>query len=163
MQVSSRVWAAGRRAAIAAILMISGFTHVEAAGVVLFTNTCPAQSQTSQVVKDGVQAIKDAVDAGYSIRISQSDGAGAVWYEEIVALRLLNGPSTYLASGLLTVQPPQDGNGVPIWKNGFFMASVNTQGDYRWGQYLFGSDTWGLSSAWPVSTSTCIVTTWYKY
>ncbi|MBI4695834.1 MAG: hypothetical protein HY749_17650 [Gammaproteobacteria bacterium] len=151
--------------AFGAIVLLVSFSSRAQTPVKLFENTCPTTQQSQQSIQTGIQAIQNAVTDGSRIHVSMVDQDGAHYFAEISGIRVVvNGPgSVYYASGVLPMRPYIDGAPNLVSKNGWFVGGVDTNGLYYWGGYLFGTDTWGTSTASSnaATQSGCFVTTWW--
>lgn len=119
----------------------------------LYKNTIPAQSHSDPAYIAGVQAIRDAIRAGKRIHVSmQWTEAGSVadFTVQLTAIKFINN----FARGILPMRPAIDNTARATRTNGLMPGSVDTDGMYDWGIYLFGSDTWGTSTASSTLTST---------
>lgn len=118
----------------------------------LYENTIPPLPHSDPVYIAGVQAIRDAMRAGKQIHCSmQWTEAGGVadFIVQLTAIKFIDNT----ARGILPMRPAIDNTAKPVRTNGMMPGAVDTDGMYDWGIYLFGSDTWGTSTAPSTLTS----------
>lgn len=148
-----------KRIVIAALCLM--LSNVANAATKLYTNPCPAPLLTDANYLAGITSITNAVNAGSRIHVSmvfaESDGPGGTlqnhtFYVELGAISI----EPNFASGLLYVRPLINNLAQATNANGLVAGSLDTLGNYRFGQYIFGQPP-GPAMA----DSGCYSTTWW--
>lgn len=128
------------------------FPSISQAQTLLYKNTCPAPSQSDPTYLAGVQAIRDAIDAGKTITVSMSYLEGGQYSKFTVQFSAIKASTNYV-SGLIMLRPPLNNDAQAIAGTSLFVGSVDSLGNYRWG-YLNGSS---------ITSQSCYENAWWAH
>lgn len=102
------------------------------AQTLLYKNPCPAPAQTDPTYLAGVQAIRNAIDAGKFITMSMSYVENGQTSKFTVQFSAIKATTTYV-SGLILLRPPINNDAQAISGNAIVVGSADSLGNYRYG------------------------------